>query len=430
MRKEANATVWVARASGVVLGLAAAVVVAAEGGPAARPFKIFDGKPKTIVLWTGGHWGIEQLTAHVKRMPGAEQITCVHGKAPVTGRKFPIDDGDALRTWPRALPVAADDLPDYCPRAKLNAPNPVIYVVMSGALRAKGFPPEPNACTPAQAIQRCVELMKVAVERTAAKGVDWVMLSTMFHNPNPAWPGSVGWTRSKELIEAFNRTDAGKRHPAVDAYTPMASCYPLHLSADAFHTNDYGRHVLAHLWLSALCAWDGIEVPAWSKELVEEARKRGSRGRDAIRDIAAREIALPPAGTGKALEVTWGCDGPDKDFAGSFYRCEQYFAGRGGSNGRGQFYPMPGAQVTQELDRWKLTWPLPADAPAARTDEIRYREPTAAGNPNARDSFVHGHHYFIKISSKTGQWALSMPVRLGVAKDAAAAKPDQKEAAR
>lgn len=430
MRNAANAVVWVVGASGVVLGLAAAPAAADEAGPAERPFKIFDGKPKTIVLWTGGHWGIEQLTAHVKRMPGAQQITCVHAKHPATGRKFPIDDGDALRTWPRALPVAAGDLPDYCPRAKLDEANPVIYVVMSGALRAKGFPPESNSCTPEQAIQRCVEIMKVAVEQTAAKGVDWVMLSTMFYNPNPAWPGSVGWTRSKELIEAFNRTDVGKRHPAVDVYTPMASCYPLHLSADAFHTNDYGRHVLAHLWLSALCAWDGIEVPAWSRELVEEARKRGSRGRDAIGGIAAREVALPAGAGGKALEVTWRCDGPDKDFAGSFYRCEQYFAGRGGSNGRGQFYPMAAAQVTRELDGWKLTWPLPADAPAARSGEIQYREPTAAGNPNARDTFVHGHYYFIKITSKTGQWALSMPVRLGAAAGAAADKPVAKEVAK
>jgi len=390
----------------------------------ARPFRIFDGKPKTICLWTGGHRGIVQLEAHIKRMPGAEEITCLHSVSPVTRRKFPIDDGDALRKWPAAFPVADDDLPDYCPRADLNDPKPVIYIVMSGALRAKGFPPEPNACSAQEAIRRGVEIMQAAVRQTAARGVSWVMLSTMYYNPNPAWPGSVGWVHDRELVEAFNRTQLGKRHPAVDVSTATARVFPLHLDADAFHINDYARHVLAHLWLSALCAWDGIEVPAWSGQMLEEARKQITKARESIRDVRAAEVALVTAPTGRALEVTWRAEPAIHDFSAEFYRCEQYFAGRGGSNGAGRFYAMSDSRISREEDRWKLLWPLPADAPSTRIGEIQYREPTAHGNPDAKETFVNGHHYFIRISSRpAGAWTLSMPVRLGVPKAAASVPP-------
>jgi len=360
-----------------------------------RPFKIFDGKPKVIAMLTSSHRGDRELFPRIRKMPGSENIT-------LRTRGYCTDE-DGRRVFPSTLPARPDEMPDYCPRQKLAGDEPVILIVLSGALRARGFPPVPGSCTDRQAVDRGVTIMREGVQRAEAQGVSWVLLSTMHYNPNVAWPHCVGWERAGDLVAAYNQTEIRRRHPAVDVFTPLRPYYPLYFSQDMYHCNGFGRELVAHLWFAALCAWDGLKVPAWSWQMVEAAAGRELNDRLAIREIRVREVAWPQADSRRAVEVTWTADAAQGDFAAEYFRCEQYYAARGGASGSGRFYPMPAAQVRQEQGRWRLLWPLPASKQA-----------------DAQGSFRSGDHYFIKVvSRKTNQWNVSAPVKLGPGGDPA-----------
>ena len=364
---------------------------AAKGAGTQRPFKIFDGKAKSIVLLTSSHAGGAELFSRVKKMAGSENIQ--------TRQQGYCTDEDGRRDFPSALPPPPDNLPDYCPRKELTGSDPAVLVVLGGALRAKDFPPAPGTCTDQEALARGVQIMCEGVRRAEAKGVEWVMLSTMHYNPNPAWPHCVGWEKAGELVRAYNETDVGKRHPAVDVSTPLRESYPEYFSGDMYHCNAYGRELVAHSWFKALCEWDGLEVPAWSREMVEAARKRDTKDRQGIRDVRAREIAFPEAESRRALEVTWSAAPDLKDYSAEFFRCEQYYAARGGRSGSGRFVPIAGAKVAQTKDGWRLIWPLPA-------------------SPDPKDPFRNGDHYFIRIAAGR-QWNISFPAQLGPGGDPA-----------
>ena len=384
-----------AAAAGGEEGAKAAATSPADERPALpkgpRPFKIFDGKPKALVLLTSSHRGGGELFPRVRKMRGGEKVLC---------RQQGYDtDEDGRRRFPSALPPKPDELPDYCPRQELKGTDPVIFLVLSGAVRAKDFPPVPGTCTEKEAIRRGVQIMCEGARRAEDKGVDWVLLSTMHYNPNLAWPHCVGWEQAGKLVAAYNKTEVGKRHPAVDVWEPLRPFYPEYYSGDLYHCNGYGRQLVAHYWFKALCEWDGIEVPAWSWEMVEAAKKREMAGRAGIRDVRGKEVLWPEGASGRALEATWQASADLKDFAAESYRCEQYYAARGGASGSGRFYGLAGAEVTRDKNGWKLIWPLPA------SDE-------------PKGQFRSGDHYFIKVKSGN-QWNVSPPVKLGPGGDLA-----------
>lgn len=143
-----------------------------------RPFRIFDGKPKIIALLTSSHRGDGQLFPRIRKMPGAENIT-------LRTQGYRTDE-DGRREFPSTLPARPDEMPDYCPREKLKGADPVIFIALSGALRAKDFPPPPATCTNQEAVARGSRIMCEGVKRAEAQGVAWVLLSTMHYNPNIA----------------------------------------------------------------------------------------------------------------------------------------------------------------------------------------------------------------------------------------------------
>ena len=69
-----------------------------------------------------------------------------------------------------------------------------------------------------------------------------------------------------------------------DVWTPTSQQHPHAFDRDRVHPNFVGAEVMAHYWFASLLNHDGLQVPAWSREEMENAianKPLGlARGRD------------------------------------------------------------------------------------------------------------------------------------------------------
>ncbi len=274
-----------------------------------RPFRIFDGKPKRIHLISNSHGGGGELHAYLKRMPGAEKI------------EFTAGGGGGF-----VGSCKANQLPGYLPKEKLTDSRPVIYVVYHAVdTLGRGFKqPEKfmeqwdgasldkyiMAKTAAtrmteDEIEGALASMKYQVASATAAGISLLIMSNTHFNTYGRG-GASGMNGSEEVVRRWNATELGQRHPAVDVRTATAKVYPLCVNGDRFHTNTAAKSINAYHWFRTMCQWDGIEVPAWAKEMMDAAVAKEK----AIRDVI-QNIRLSPPGpyrVGDQVTITWDCD--------------------------------------------------------------------------------------------------------------------------
>jgi hypothetical protein len=274
-----------------------------------HPFRIFDGRPKQVVLVTNSHGGQRELGARLKKMPGGEKI------------EFRSIFGASFNGRPGGTP------PNWVPGERVTADMPTIYVVYNAVdANVQGkrpLPDKPREQWSAsdleqflqgyigpekmseEEIEMSLKYLRHEVQCATEKGINLLVLSNT-HYCRTGRGGPAGADGSDEAVRRWNQTDLGRRHPAVDVRTPTRAAYPLDVCADRFHPSDAGREINAHCWFAALCAWDGVEVPAFSKQMMDDAVAKEKANRDAIRDIA-----VTPAGPhrpGDTVTITWKCD--------------------------------------------------------------------------------------------------------------------------
>ena len=69
-----------------------------------------------------------------------------------------------------------------------------------------------------------------------------------------------------------------------DVWEPTAKHHPLAFDTDKIHPNFIGAEIMAHYWFEALLKREGLEVPVWSREEMEDAianRPLGTRRNNA-----------------------------------------------------------------------------------------------------------------------------------------------------
>jgi len=85
-----------------------------------------------------------------------------------------------------------------------------------------------------------------------------------------------------------------KRKPArifagPDVWTPTSKQHPLAFDTDKRHPNYIGAEIMAHYWFEALLEREGLEVPDWSRQEMEEAIKNKplglTRDQDKFQDL-------------------------------------------------------------------------------------------------------------------------------------------------
>jgi hypothetical protein len=143
--------------------------------------------------------------------------------------------------------------------------RPVIYLVLGGVglgTDAAGMrlTTAPGRLTPREAREAGLTLIRAGIEQAQAQGVELVLLTNSYFQRS--LPAATATTEPHpELVQPHNQSALGQRHPAIDLFTPFQAHCPLAASYDRTKPSEAGRELLAHVWLAALCAWDGVPVP-------------------------------------------------------------------------------------------------------------------------------------------------------------------------
>jgi len=95
--------------------------------------------------------------------------------------------------------------------------------------------------------------------------------------------------------ERLALTELVKRHiPHVlagpDVWTPTSKRHPLAFDTDRVHPNYIGAEIMAHYWFARLLELDGLTVPDWSRQEMEDAIKNRPLGLTRDRDVFARKL--------------------------------------------------------------------------------------------------------------------------------------------
>lgn len=391
----------------VSLAGAALVSVLAQAAPptdaAKKPFRVFDGSPRQIVLVTNSHGGGRQLEARLKKMPGAEKVA------------FSSRGGGSFNGKPGQTP------PGWLPKEAYDDKIPVIYVVYNAVdASAAGKRPLPEktleqfsgddlakyieqdvrgAAMSEEEFAGSLKSLQHQVDHAAAKGIDLLILSNTHYN-RTGRGGPAGADGSEEAVRRWNKAPPGQRHPAVDVRTASREVYPLDVCADRFHPCDAGREIMAHGWFSALCAWDGIATPDWSLKMVQDELAREKTLRDAI-----GEIKLSPAGpyaVGDTVTITWKTS-PNVSMATVFF-----------SPSPGMWAAAPLAEDLPQKGEGRLEWKIP--------ESISW---TAGGK--AQTTPTVSNHCYLRVASadhESKRWidakhwrTTEVPFRILAAKD-------------
>ena len=86
-----------------------------------------------------------------------------------------------------------------------------------------------------------------------------------------------------------------KRKPAgifagPDTWEPTSKQHPLAFDTDRLHPNFIGAEMMAHYWFEALLKREGLEVPAWSRQEMEDAIKNKPLGLTRNRDLFRKKL--------------------------------------------------------------------------------------------------------------------------------------------
>jgi hypothetical protein len=72
------------------------------------------------------------------------------------------------------------------------------------------------------------------------------------------------------LAELMRRSPSGI-FAGPDVWTPTSKQHPLAFDTDRVHPNYIGAEIMAHYWFKSLLAREGLAVPDWSQQEMEDA---------------------------------------------------------------------------------------------------------------------------------------------------------------
>ena len=272
---------------------------------ATRSVKIFDGQPKKLVVVHNGNgpYTRGQFIDRIQKMPGSEGIELSEKKQKAVG-----------------LNLAKNRNPEWFPKEPYPEEETIVYFVQSfvghGTYRLPGKKPVRLDSTKCkwndETKEQGMNLMLETLRRLLEYNVDVVFMSDTFwnHLENMGHDSHQGWHYARNLVHEYNKNhkELAHIHPAIDTQTETEKIHPYQLTFDLYHPSFAGHETIAHDWFSALCAYDGLEVPAWSKEWRDKEVAKERSLRATIKSVEAKVIEV----NGEPhLQVDYVCD-PDK----------------------------------------------------------------------------------------------------------------------
>ena len=248
----------------VICILTAVGYASAAGGrtkPDSNKIKIFDGKPRVIIVngySTSFHWPA-LLQTKLDRHFGGKRVLLVKsatkGGTPIA-RWLNVKTGEPLRPWLGVLRPKLQDSDD----------TPVILLAQQSLQGVFGSRREGiRDANDRERIRQGADALEKYVRLLKKDGADLVFVAMHIYK-RPMEP-QIGNERYA-LNELMRRNiPSVKRGP--DVWTPTKELYPEAFARDRMHPNAIGSELMAQKWFETLLKYDGLEIPAWSREKKE-----------------------------------------------------------------------------------------------------------------------------------------------------------------
>ena len=267
--------------------LCASVVVPARAQDTHEPaFRVFDGKPKTMIVngySTSFQWPkilqrkLDRYTAG-KRVLEVKSVT--KGGTPIS-KWINVQSGEPLSPWIDRLR----------PALKKENGQPIIVLAQQSLQWAFG---DRNAGIRNQEDAGRIRQGAQVIERFASlmlkDGADEVFIAMHIYK-KPMEP-EIG--NERLALAAFIASGPEHVHAGPDVWEPTKKLWPGAFAADKVHPNAIGAEVMAQKWFETLLAHDGLAIPPWSQTEMEDSIRRVNESEQSVverRTRAASSIA-------------------------------------------------------------------------------------------------------------------------------------------
>ncbi len=253
-----------------------------QGKAGGKKIQIFDGKPKVIVVngySTSFQWPrILQRKldrySNGKRLLKVKQAT--KGGTPIA-KWLNTNTGEPLRPWLNVLR----------PTLQNSEETPVILLAQQSLQwvfdqRQEGI----RNADDKERIQKGADALEKYVRLLRKDGADLVFVAMHIYK-HPMEP-QIG--NERYALDELMRRNIRSVERGPDVWTPTKKLYPRAFAKDLVHPNAVGSELMAQKWFETLLKYDGLEVPAWSKEekappVQLRASKRSIPGVRVLRDL-------------------------------------------------------------------------------------------------------------------------------------------------
>jgi hypothetical protein len=250
---------------------------------AAENLKIFDGKAKTVVVngySTSFQWP-KLLQRKFDRFFDGKRVievkSATKGGTPIA-KWMDVKTGNPLRPWNQTLKPALEQSENA---TIVLAQQSLQWAFGDRTAGIEGKDDQKRIKVGADIIQRYAENM-------LADGADEVFIA--MHIYKHGMEPEIGNERFalSELIKKNNP----HIHQGPDVWIPTKANYPNAFAGDLQHPNAMGSEIMAQKWFETLLQFDGLEVPGWSKDEMETAKKSEPQQRQSSGTRQPKAIVL------------------------------------------------------------------------------------------------------------------------------------------
>jgi len=258
----------------------AIVCLLAVGGLASEKLKIFDGTPRVIVVngySTSFKWP-DILQDKLDRYFDGKRVLLVKratkGGTPIA-KWLNVETGEPLAPWLTVLRPALQDAED----------KPVILLAQQSLQwvfgdRSEGI----RNADDRQRIRQGADALEKYVTLLKKDGTDLVFVAT--HIYKREMEPQIG--NERYALDELMRRNIPGLECGPDVWTPTKQLYPKAFAEDLKHPNAIGAELMAQKWFETLLKYDGLEIPAWSKDQTAPATQDESLRKDK-RDTQRRQ---------------------------------------------------------------------------------------------------------------------------------------------
>ncbi|MBL7038297.1 MAG: hypothetical protein ISR77_06675 [Pirellulaceae bacterium] len=279
----------------LVFLLLSAAAFSAEPQADSEDIKIFSGEPRLLIAHgysTSAHWWAF-LQRKIDRYMGGpdkrvvEVQLCNKGGTPIA-RWMNVGTGEPSAAWKQMLTPMIQAEKDKRPVVVLCQQS--LQGVYSSGDRGGGTRADRAAgiqgADDHERIKRGADVIEQYARCILDDGAAAVVVG--MHIYKRSMEPAIGNERLA-LAELMTRKPV-RIYAGPDVWTPTSKQHPLAFDTDGAHPNYIGAEMMAHCWFKALLEREGLEVPQWSRQEMEDAIENQPMG--LTRDSAAFQQKL------------------------------------------------------------------------------------------------------------------------------------------